>query len=700
MADIKGLQQETMALIDTSKALVDKVLNIVKLVDVNPSLSNSFSTNPIGFLLGILRQLGVKQEDLLKFLTNILVWVAPSMEYAVKGILLSNLKNMVSCSSDPMIPEKYRKANKQIADSADSTEDYGIEIDVRSIDFNNKLSVCPLDDNGKLMYFGLEGVNDVYKLTRAVDFDAFLWFVIHRSQFPKSTIIDNVSDIGGTPTPSNATLFDAFTLSFPSSGSTVQLGNTFAKENGSIVSMCFDKQYVKSKDGKENRVSSATFLPISDDWNSINWYKRKLTTKSNKSENRDYCSEMAICNLQYIDQSATSSPITGVEKRKIRFTILPKPYISKPDVENGDMPWRFKKLRFDSQINPDDNGKYTVLKKVEGIKINSRTGQIYFNNERETEAQIKKDTEKQLIECYPGKTVYEFNYDYIMSLKLFDSKTLTASLIGMLDNASVDLNGTYQLSQVDSMTEYINNIIKNVIESDDSKTNDCYYTFSNAQYDAQLKKTQAKRASSNKSKFSKAYEILSEIDNLESGDTVNLHQTEEIISRAITQATIDATESTTETNTHGTSWNFTFNLVQNIAAACINGILTPKVILLLQVNQKIMGGNWQTFTFADIIKAMEKVIVSIVKEVVDLMVQELLKFTIKQLKPILETMSAAIASERIQGYADLISDIIKNCPVIWFSLNSTNTNTVLDTVDYADIDTTEVIRESTSTNNC
>ena len=109
MSNIKALQSETMALIDTSKALVDKVLNIVQEIDANTSLSLSFSTNPIGFLIQMLKQLGVTKQELIDFLSNVLLIVTPIMEVSVKAVLLTNFKSMVSCSTDPTIPAKYRK---------------------------------------------------------------------------------------------------------------------------------------------------------------------------------------------------------------------------------------------------------------------------------------------------------------------------------------------------------------------------------------------------------------------------------------------------------------------------------------------------------------------------------------------------------------------------------------------------------------
>lgn len=58
MSSIKQQQQDTIASIDTAKALVDKVYSVMGLLTTMPSLTLSFSTNPIGFLLQLLKHLG------------------------------------------------------------------------------------------------------------------------------------------------------------------------------------------------------------------------------------------------------------------------------------------------------------------------------------------------------------------------------------------------------------------------------------------------------------------------------------------------------------------------------------------------------------------------------------------------------------------------------------------------------------------
>ena len=114
MASVKKMQEETMASIDTAKALVDKVLTIMEINIVDPSIALTFSANPIGFLIQLLKHLGVTREEIELWLTEFLIAFIPFLETAVKAILLTNLKNMISCSVDPRIPEKYRKQHKAI----------------------------------------------------------------------------------------------------------------------------------------------------------------------------------------------------------------------------------------------------------------------------------------------------------------------------------------------------------------------------------------------------------------------------------------------------------------------------------------------------------------------------------------------------------------------------------------------------------
>jgi hypothetical protein len=718
MANIKNKQQDAMATIDTAKAMVDKVLTIMEIMISSPSVSLTFATNPIGFILQLLEHLGVTYEELRDYLANFLIFILPVLEVSIKAILLTNLKNMISCSVDPRIPEKYRE-RLGCADSR--VEGYGIDISIESIDFLNKLSENPLSDFGKDMYFGLEGIDNVYKFARAEDFDAFLWFVMHKGKFPSSSDFGSITGTIhgiGAKTISSPSILDAVEVTFTSdSPSSIMLGNTFTYSTypHSPISMCIDRKY-----DDKNEIVSNVLVPTSSNMCSVNWYVRRadyftknLGIGKKNFESRDFSKEIAICNLQYLDTASSNIyPSNGLVNNIVKFTIKPKPFIHIPDITKGEKPWGFVPLLFDSQGNYDINGKYTVafeqgqtptptyddtsakytINGVE-ISINIKSGKVTAN---------KDDVKKVLIECYKGLTVYEFNYDFVMGMKLFDAKVMATTLLDTLVNTRLGINLSIGKKHQEA-TDKIKEIIKNIINSDDSSVEDCYFSFDNEKYDQLLRLSEERRAkqynfgnSTNTSAtFEEVRDILKEYD-----DASTLEEQVDVISRAITQASVTISDGVNESDKYGVQFGFVFDLIENLVLAIVNAVLTPKVLMLLEVNRQIMGGNWEAFTIEDLLEAMQGIIVMIIKEVRDLIIQELLKLVLKYLEPLKEMIESIILREQIENYTEAINDIIRNCPVIWFSFGNQDLETKLDTVDYADIDVSSTRADDKPINNC
>jgi hypothetical protein len=510
MADLKKAQDEAVAYVNTAKAMVDKVLQIMEIFLVSPSMTVTYSRTPMDFIMKLLKEVGVSEEELIDFLTYILLGALPALEIGVKSILLTNLKNLISCSVDPRIPEKYRKLTVG-GDSQDSQR-RGIDIDITSIDFLDKLSVAPLSDAGKQNYFGIEGVNKSYQFARADDMDAFLWFVIHKGKFPfaatatvgNGSFTDNVHGTGAASvTPQDATLLSAFEVNFPSnSPSKILPGNVFTYKNSRIYSMCVESIY----DDADNIIHN-TILPISDDKTSVNWYIRRADQlsknigigwnskkpKSATKTGRDYSKERAICNLQYMQHLPQETSLVELVDNKFRFTILPKPYVHIPyiditNIKNSEPPWRFKKILFDDKGNLDSNGKFTLggipsetfnaSKKVIEIRggigrdsytleLDIKSGEIKFGNGTTPATMVKN-----VIECYPGLTVYEFNYDYVMGMKLFDAKTIATTLFNNIMDIRLGLSADISIKHQEA-TDEIKSIINEIIETDDSEVSDC-----------------------------------------------------------------------------------------------------------------------------------------------------------------------------------------------------------------------------------
>ena len=693
MAKKDKLISEALSKIDMAQAMADKVLIILDLIQSNKSYP--LDLNAMSFLMDILKSLGVSFDVIEEWLTYFLVCVIPVLELSTKAYLLSNLKNMVGCSTDPRIPEKYRKKHKS-QDDTESSQERGIDIDIESIDYLDKLSISPLSDNGKGLYFGLDGINDSYKFARADDFDAFLWFVIHKGKFPNSSIVklddNNNLILGNHKTTKNykGSLLSSLEVTYNEDDpSTILLGNTFQYESGRTISMCIDIKY-----NDKGKILNNTIVPISDDWSSVNWYTRRanyftkniIGDKASKiSAKRDYSKEIPICNIQYIDQGSTDSPVIGTVNNKLRFTILPKPlvYINPKELT-------IKKILFNENGDFDKNGKYTLSDtKFDEIFKKEKSKDFEFN-----EGKSKADVIRSMYECYKGLTIYEFNYDLIMGMKLFDARSIVSALFDTLQNASLGLSVGLEERHQES-TDTIKEIIKNIINTDDSTVNDCYHTFSNERYNMLLSNTANKRLNRT-DKFYDAKQILSASL---SGDTVN---EEEVLHRAITQAKVTVTEGSDGSDEYGIANNFIFSLLNNLITAIVQSLLSPKLLMVIVVNQSMMGGGkWEKFNFSNLFKALQDIIVGIVKEVKDLIIDKLWKLVATRLDPLITITSDEIVKEQLDSYADVLREIMKYAPYIFHFIGGQRQDTKIDDVDYADIDIpSENNQDTPNTNNC
>jgi hypothetical protein len=83
-------------------------------------------------------------------------------------------------------------------------------------------------------------------------------------------------------------------------------------------------------------------------------------------------------------------------------------------------------------------------------------------------------------------------------------------------------------------------------------------------------------------------------------------------------------------------------------------------------------------------KDIQNVILSIIKEVKNIIIKELYNFMMEKLAPILKLFISKLALETIKAYKDLILGLILNCiPNISFDFYTMGT--IIDNVGYADI---------------
>jgi len=314
----------------------------------------------------------------------------------------------------------------------------------------------------------------------------------------------------------------------------------------------------------------------------------------------------------------------------------------------------------------------------------------------------KKDKDGQKIykDMYLNRTIFEFNYDYIFSLKLFDTKTLVAnivnSLLGLTSSLSISLSYTAEMALTKKKVEAI---IDKIIYQDDTQSynDDCFYTFDNLTYETLLKQTTeeytGKYSESSQTynpKFKNVFDALrglSSTSKQQSGTTITM----------TTSQKLQSTLATVMEESYGLSgvkvtggWEFTYGInfitdfLKQTIVQIVLQILSPKVAVLYAINSSVMGGDVANLEeWASFIKNSQNLIIQIVKQVKDIILKELYNFMMDKLSPILKLLIAKLALEVIKDYKDLIMNLILNC--IPNLSPYAGASTTIDNVNYADI---------------
>ena len=141
-------------------------------------------------------------------------------------------------------------------------------------------------------------------------------------------------------------------------------------------------------------------------------------------------------------------------------------------------------------------------------------------------------------------------------------------------------------------------------------------------------------------------------------------------------------------------FTFGFNIIMEIIDQTITQIvmqvLSPKVAILFQINQYIMGdidpesqtwnNGWENF-----LKNFENVIVETIKQIKEIILQQLFAFLIEKLTPLLSLFVSKLLLETINDYVVLLKQLVNMCGLGWFTGSGTKNVLAIDNVNYADI---------------
>lgn len=296
------------------------------------------------------------------------------------------------------------------------------------------------------------------------------------------------------------------------------------------------------------------------------------------------------------------------------------------------------------------------------------------------------------------RTIFEFNYDFIFGLKLFNSKTLVANIINAMLGLSTEIHLDYSVEK-QIIRNKVKIIIQNLIKEDGTETEAlCATSFSNKDYDDMLTKSNSYIYNSVNTYNNSAQLNATDIENI-----INKIQKLET-SPSVNESLMDLLNTTTEIfkNKENVSYstNFGFDLsfiyvfIEELMAELVLQILSPKVMFLYYINTYIMGSvtNMEEWKEAFSINSLDEffakfsnLIISSCKQIIDILVKQLLNFLLEKISPMLKILTMELLLETIRDYKDLIIQLITVCGIgIPLSLQNTE-NLVIDDVRYADI---------------
>lgn len=305
----------------------------------------------------------------------------------------------------------------------------------------------------------------------------------------------------------------------------------------------------------------------------------------------------------------------------------------------------------------------------------------------------RKLTKKDNTEWALNKTIFEFNHDFLFSMKLYDSKVIIAEIVEYLfgeGNFTVNLGFSFNEKLIQGK---IQEIIKKVIETDDLEVNDCFFSFSNDEYNEMLEKAERNRYNihdnGNGLHEMDAQSVLDQLNNISSSATLN--ENKGVISRTLNEITASPAQDAMTEASLGVSYDWSFELMRMLVYPFVRPLFTPKVIFLLMVNKKIMGSldDAKTIDLNSIVEDLMNGLFVIIKDIIlklkDLLVDMFLSYVLKKLSPLLALFASRILLETLTMYKDLLSQIMENCKITLWNPFGTNSGTI-DDVNYADIE--------------
>lgn len=310
-----------------------------------------------------------------------------------------------------------------------------------------------------------------------------------------------------------------------------------------------------------------------------------------------------------------------------------------------------------------------------------------------------------------NKSLYRFNSDYMNSIRILSPQVILTNmleeLLGGNITVSLEINDGWLMQIIE---EKVQNALVKAMEVDDMTVSDCFYSFSNEDYEDMVRNYEMKKY--------KGVALNSDTSGaLQISDNYGLDALNEINSMATSEGTVTtikrtvydvallpSEDSSVSSTSIGANTQWIINIIMSMIKPIIRAIVSPQVMLLFAINFKIMGlinledGDIVSKVFNLVLKKIMAIVLELVEFIKDKIVEFLFNLFEEKVTPLATQCAALIATEQLEDWQIFLAEALACLPS--FDFSSQRVLGQIDEVNYADIVKTQGIPESDTPTEC
>lgn len=678
--------------LEAKKEALGKVHGAMTALEMFPEVQSSnslpsmnMSNNPIELLVDFLKTTQ-GYDMIVEKLSEYIQYALPALEVTTKTILLSHIQTMLTCSIIPLITYDDVK--------------YGVVFDLNATDLLNIFRYSPISKKpgvGKYYYFGCDEMSRESEVVNSRDLNAVLWYaknhpnerIVWRDEKSIETPTEPVGTHKKQPKSNGIVTFE---YNIRDNGLKDYTGNAQVMQEPIQNTLhCFlgCAKPIETAAGQNAKDEIANCQDILAAINETldymdelskeidKWYRKKRTDGLKMGREDGYFQMLND------DKALDLKKISQMKSYLTTGQLPDNPVIDVQNYTIGDMTIQTveeegKVIVFDTFLNGS-----IMVDGVELPKCQTSVSKLKMIFEKEAAdqnglAQYLDPRENY----YYHKPLMIFNKDFIMSCQLYDRKVVTAQLIDAITKC-FSLN--FELSIEEKVVKaQIRDMVKRIIDTDDAIVNDCFFAFTNDQYNSMLNESELLRMgikpfdNDRMRDAADPTDILNNLNNL-SADA-SKEEVHSIIKGSIMEAVSSTNPHSLDEYEYNPNLNIIENLLQTLTEIIVMVVLSPKIYIILMMNLIIMG-NKPEFNLQKFIEMFKQLILSLIRSIRDQILQFFYDEIMKILAEILKALGIRLSLEQYRYYIALLKQCIE-C----FKLHAKEYDWAQDEVNYADIE--------------